>query len=273
MGPEVSGWANKECGGDNLQFCAVYAQEEGDAMILADTRRRLTRADAQLAVRLVSQDSTDRMAHAQQRLADEGLDAILDDQRLPREMLDSKYGAYASLPLFLYVMVRHALLSAGEKDRALSDYLTAVLLAFGARGRSERVSEADDQVYVTLAALLDDVNDADPRRAFLVRVHLGNQALWLAGLFPDHIEQRRWRRGGPTMDYFDEMGRRGFELAADHRMSAQFGMTGVYSSVAARFALLRVTLNRLSDQLMFPNNHTPERLMRQVADEARWKLD
>jgi hypothetical protein len=242
-------------------------------MILADARRRLTRADAQLAVRLVAQDSADRMAHTQQRLADQGLDAILDDQRLPEELLASKYGVYASLPLFLYVMVRHAMLKVGERDRAISDYLTAVLLAFSARGRSERISDSDDQTYVTLAALLDDVDDSNPRRAFFVRVHLGNQALWLAGLFPDRIEQRRWRRGGPTLDYFEQMGRRGFELAAGHRLADQYGMSGVYASVAERFGLLRATLNRLSDQLLFPNNHTPERLMRQVTDEARWKLD
>lgn len=242
-------------------------------MILADARRRLTRADAQLAVRLVSQDSPDRMAHTQQRLADEGLDAILDDRRLPGELLASKYGAYASLPLFLYVMVRHALLRAGERDRTLSDYLTAVLLAFGAHGRSVRVSESDDQTYSTLAALLDDVDDVDPRRAFFVRVHLGNQALWLAGLFPDHIEERRWRRGGPTLNYFDQMGRRGFELAAAHRLAGQYGMSGVYAGLAAQFGQLRAVLNRLSDQLLFRNHHTPERLMRQVLDEARWTLD
>lgn len=241
-------------------------------MILANARHRLTRADAQLAVRLVARDSVDEMALTQERLADEGLDAILDDRRLPKELLQSKFGAYASLPLFLYVMVRHALLGAGERDRALSDYLAAVLLAFGASGRAERVSESDDQLYESLAALGNDVNDADPRRAFLVRVHLGNRALWIAGMFPDHIEQRRWRRGGPDLDYFDALGRRGFELAADDRMAAQYGMTGVYAAVAARFGLLRVALNRLSDRLLFPNNNTPERLMRQVADEARWKL-
>ena len=241
-------------------------------MILANARRRLTRADAQLAVRLVAHDSADRMANAQQRLADEGIDAILDDRRLPEQLLASKYGAYASLPLFLYVMVRHALLKAGERDRAISDYLTSVLLAFGGKGRSERVSGSDDQIYVTLAALLHDVNDADPRRAFFVRVHLGNQALWLAGMFPDHIEQRRWRRGGPTLGYFEQMGRRGFELAADHRLAGQYGMSDVYASVAERFGLLRAVLNRLSDLLLFPHNHTPERLMRQVTDEARWTL-
>lgn len=241
-------------------------------MIQPDARRQLTRADAQLAVRLVARDSAEELAQAQQLLADEGLDAILDDRRLPAELLRSKFGAYASLPLFLYVMVRHSLLGAGERDRTLSDYLAAVLLAFGARGRADRVSDADDEVYETLAALLRDVNDADPRRAFLVRLHLGNRALWLAGVFPDHIEERRWRRGGPPLDYFEELGRRGFELAAEHRLASQHGMAGVYESLAARFGLLRVALNRMSDRLFFPNHNTPERLMRQVGDEARWKL-
>ena len=241
-------------------------------MILANARQRLSREDAQLAVRLVAQDSTDELQTLQQRLVDVGLDAILDDERLPRALVKSRHGAFASLPLFLYVMVRHALIRAGERDRALSDYLAAVLLAFGARGRSERISGSDDELYDTLASLLEDVNDRDPRRAFLVRVHLGNQALWIAGLFPDYVEQRKWKRGGPDLGYFEEMGKRGFELASEHRIAEQYGMAEVYASVAARFGLLRVALNSLSDTLLFPNVNTPERLMRQVTDEARWKL-
>ena len=241
-------------------------------MILANSRHQLTREDAALAIRLVASDSRTELERAQQRLADEGLDAILDDARLPNALLQSRFGAYASLPLFLYVMVRHALLGAGEKDRVLSDYLTAVVLSFNARGRADRISEADDQLYDTLASLLEDVNDGDPRRAFLVRVHLGNQALWFSGLFPDRIEHRKWRRGGPDLGYFEELGRRGFELAAEHRFAAQYGMSEVYTNVAARFGLLRVALNSLSDKLLFPSVHTPERLMRQVEDEARWRL-
>jgi hypothetical protein len=241
-------------------------------MILANARHRMSREDAQLAVRLVARESSDELERMQQRLVDEGLDVILDDQRLPAALLGSRLGAYASPTLFLYVMVRHALMRAGERDRALSDYLTAVMLAFGIRGRAQRISEADDELYDTLAALLEDVNDRDPRRAFLVRVHLGNQALWIAGLFPDYIEQRKWRRGGPDLDYFEELGRRGFELAAEHRIAEQYGMAELYAAASARFGLLRVALNTLSDQLLFPNVNTPERLMRQVQDEARWKL-
>jgi hypothetical protein len=241
-------------------------------MILANARQRLTREDAQLAVRLVASDSVEELERAQRRLADEGIDGILDDERLPGAMLRSRFGAYASLPLFLYVMVRHTLLRVGEDDRTLSDYLAAVLLSFGARGRAARISEADDQVYDTLAALLDDVNDGDTRRSFLVRAHLGNYALWLSGIYPDYIEQRKWRRGGPDVGYFEELGKRGFELAAEHRIAEQYGLSEVYGVIAARFGLLRVALNTISDRLFFPNVNTPERLMRQVQDEVRWKL-
>ena len=243
-------------------------------MILANARRQLTRQDAELAIRLVAdgEESADDVDRLQRRLVDDGFDAILDDERLPRALIRSRLGTYASLPLFLYVMVRHALLRAGERDRAVSDYLAALLLAFGVRGRSERISESDDQLYDTLAGLLEDVNDRDPRRSFLVRVHLGNRALWVAGLFPDYVEQRKWRGGGPDLGYFEALGRRGFELAAEHRIAEQYGMANVYAGIAARFGLMRVALNAVSDSLLFPGVHTPERLMRQVEDESRWRL-
>lgn len=241
-------------------------------MILANARQRLSREDAQLVLRLVSQDDTRQLDEVQHRLADEGIDAILDDPRLPGALLGSRYGAYASLPLFLYVMVRHALLRAGERDRALSDYLAAMLLSFGLKGRNERISENDDEMYDTLASLLEDVNDRDPRRAFLVRAHLGNRALWVAGLYPDWVEQRKWRKGGPDLGYFEELGKRGFELASEHRIAEQYGMADLYAAVAARFGLLRVALNSVSDALLFPNVNTPERLMRQVQDEGKWRL-
>jgi len=241
-------------------------------MILANTRHRFTREDAQLAIRLVASESEDEQERIQRQLADEGIDAILDDQRLPAALLSSRFGACASLPLFLYVMVRHAMLRAGERDRAMSDYLAATLLAFNAKGRAERISEADDEVYDTLASLLDDVNDGDPRRAFMVRVHLGHRALWISGMYPDHVEYRRWHRGGPDLSYFEELGRRGFELAAEHRMAEQYGMAELYANVAARFGLLRMVLTTFSDKLLFPNINTPERLMRQVQDEARWRI-
>jgi hypothetical protein len=240
-------------------------------MIQATVRHHLTRDDAQLVARLISRDSGQPLEELERVLSDEGIDAMLDDPRLPAALIRSGHGAYASLPLFMYVMVRHALRRVGEDDRRLADYVAAILMHFGMRDNARRISAADDQVYDSLAALLADVDDPDGRRSFLVRTHLGNYALWLSGLFPDHIEHRRWRRGGPDLDYYEEMGRRGFQLAAGHRLADDHGLTTLFTTAADRFGLLRAALNDVSDSLLFPDRYSPERLMRQVSSEARWR--
>ena len=82
---------------------------------------------------------------------------------------------------------------------------------------------------------------------------------------------RRWRRGAPGLEYYDALGRKGFALAAEHRLAQEHGMRGVFEQAAERFVKLRVALNRVSDTLLFPQRSSPERLMRQVSDEARWR--
>jgi hypothetical protein len=88
----------------------------------------------------------------------------------------------------------------------------------------------------------------------------------MSGLFLDMIESRRWRRGGPGLDYYEELGRRGFRLAADHCLAAQHGLAPLYATAAERFDVLRLALNRVSDRYFFPNHNSPDRLMRQVRD-------
>jgi hypothetical protein len=241
-------------------------------MILADTRHNLSRDDAQLATRLLSHDSGEELAVLERRLADEGIDAILDDPRLPAALLRHPRAMHASLPLFAYVMIRHALTQAGETDRGLADYVSSIVVHFGYRDRARRLSPGDDEIYDAIVELCDDLNDPDTRRAFLVRTHLGNYALWLSGLFPDFIEHRRWRRGGPDLEYYEEMGRRGFQLAADHRLAEEHGLATLYATAAERFGVLRCALNVVSDRLLFPAVNSPERLMRQVRDEGHWGL-
>jgi hypothetical protein len=239
-------------------------------MILANVRSRLTREDAQLVVRLVARGSGRALDEAEGTLADRGIDPLLDDPRLHDGLMDSRQGGHASLPLFTYVVVRRALLAAGEPDRQLADYVASLVLHFGLRQRAAKIAAHDDATFDTLAAIGEAIETADARRSYLARAHLGNYALWMSGVFPDAIERRRWRRGGPDLGYFETMGARGFRLAADHRLAAEQGMAPLFETAAEKFPRLRVALNRVSDRLFFPNVHTPERLMRQVSDEARW---
>jgi len=240
-------------------------------MLNGNVRASLTRDDAELALRLIARGSESALKAAEAVLRDGGIDALLDDERLVPAMVESRAGMHASLPLFFCAVVRRAFALSMEKDRALADYVADVLIQFARRGRAERVAEHDDQTYDTLASLAAEADSADARRAFLVRQHLGNYALWMGGLFPDRIEMRRWRRGGPSLDYYDEMGRRGFALAAEHRVAHEQGLEALLQRAAERFTVVRVALNRVSDTLLFPDASSPERLMRQVRDEARWR--
>jgi hypothetical protein len=241
-------------------------------MLVANVRSRLTREDAHLALALLAQSGDEATTDSEDRLREDGIDSVLDDPRLLKALLATRLGSRASEPLFLYVVARHAMLQSGEDEVMLADYAASILLHFGLRDRANRIADADDETYDTLAALAGEMEGPDTRRTLLVRAHLGNYALWLAGIFPDFIEHRRWRRGGPPLDYYDEMGQRGFQLAAEHRLANEHGLKPMFALAAERFAVMRSALNRVSDTLMFPNVNSPERLMRQVRDEVRWKV-
>jgi hypothetical protein len=240
-------------------------------MLLGSARQRLTRDDAQLVVRLLVNEGADKSA-MEAALADRGLDTLLDHPKLPSALLRQDSAAGASLPLFTYVLVRRTLLDVREDDRPIADFVASILLHFHLRGRAYRIREHDDVTYETLAALAADAECSDPSRAFMVRAHLGNFALWLAGVFPDTIVARYHRRGGPDLDYFDEMGRRGYLMASRHRLAEQHGVVELFQGVAERFPRLRFALNRISDQVFFRHRSSPDKLLRQVRDEARWGL-
>lgn len=234
-------------------------------MITANVRAQLNRDDAQLAARLVARGSGRALDEAEGTVRDEGLDGLLDDPRLLAALLECDQGMHASLPLFCYVVVRHALRKVGEEDRVLADYVSALVLQFGLRERSRQLRMYDDATYDTLSSISEEIDAGTTERSFLARAHLGNYALWMSGIFPDQIERRRWRRGGPDLDYFEAMGQRGFRLAADHRLANEHGLGPLFVRASDRFPQLRLALNQVSDRLFFPNVHTPERLMRQVA--------
>jgi len=233
-------------------------------MIRANARSRLTAGDLQLVVLLLSRGSAHRRAALERRLKAEGPDALLDAPELAERLLAVRTILVPSEVLFFYVLVRHALRGAAIDDRELADYLAAVLLDFGRRDRAWRVDWNDDQRHRYLADILLDLEASDGDRRFRVMVHLGNYALWLAGLFPDYIAARHLRKGGPDVTYYDALGRRGFALASDHTLADRYGLDGVLRTAAERFPSLRGALNGLSDRLLFPHGRGAERALRNL---------
>src|SRR5690242_3679945 len=196
-------------------------------MIRANTRCRLSAADVQLVILLLSRGSPHRRASLERRLASEGPDALLDAPELLDRLLAVRTVLVPSEPLFLYVLVRHALRQAGLDDRELADYVAALLLDFGQRDRAWRIDWHDDGQHRYLVDILADLEASDGERRFRVMVHLGNYALWLAGLFPDYIAARHPRKAGPDVTCYDALGRRGFGMASDHALAGEYGLDSV----------------------------------------------
>jgi hypothetical protein len=233
-------------------------------MIRANTRGRLTAADLQLVVLLLSRGSAHKRAYAERRLASEGPDALLDSPELLERLLTVRTMLVPSEALFFYVLVRHALRRAGVDDRDLADYLATLLLDFGQRDRAWRVDWNDDQRHRYLVDILADLEATDGARRFKVMVHLGNYALWLAGIFPDYIAARHLRKGGPDVTYYDALGRRGFGLASDHALAPEYGLVDVLRVAAERFSALRGALNGVSDRVFFPAGTSQDRILRDL---------
>ncbi|HYJ78725.1 MAG TPA: hypothetical protein VEW03_03910 [Longimicrobiaceae bacterium] len=204
----------------------------------------------------------------EERLREQGLDALLDDARVLRMLFRGDGISRAPAPLLFYLLVRHALLQREVHDRQLADYTAAVLLEFGMAGRAHFVNGGEGEPFFYLADILAAIDRARGEREFLLRVHLGNFALWLGGLFPDHITHRVQRRGAPGMSYYDDLGAAGFRTAAASELALRHGLGELFLSVADRFREVRSALNTLSDAVLFPAARDPvERVLRQVSDD------
>lgn len=222
-------------------------------MILANSRGRLRSGDLDLVILLLSRGSGKRRKELERQLEQEGPDPLLDSSELPERLLAVRTMMVPGEALFYYVLVRHALLETRVPQAEVADYLASLLLEFGRRDRAQRVSWHDDHSHRYLVDILADLDEATGERRFRVMVHLGNYALWLGGLFPDYIEARRLRRGGPDAGYYDALGRRGFAMASGHALADHFNLEEVFETAAERYPAIREALNGLSRRVWFPD--------------------
>lgn len=234
-------------------------------MILPNVRAGLGSDQLDWIVDLLSGYEDRSREYVERRLGEEGIDAVLDDPRTLNALLTrSEQGA--GLGLTFYILVRHALLESGLDDRVLADYLAAVLVEFGNGDAAHRV-EGEDERFYYLVDVLQAMETASGRRAFLLRAHLGNYALWLSGLFPDRITAWVQRRGAPDLRYYEEVGSFGYRLAAGTSDAASHGLDDLFVRCSRLFPDLRTTLNRVSDRYLFPSRAPGiERLLRQLRD-------
>lgn len=234
-------------------------------MILPNVRAALTPGQVEWVLDLLTRAYERPREHAERRLLEEGLDAVLDDPRTLNALLTGR-DAGAPLGLTFYILIRHALLEGGIDDRVLTDYLAAVLVEFGRGDAAQRVTGREERLDY-LVDIVQALDTASGSQAFLLRAHMGNYALWLSGLFPDRVTAWVQRRGAPGLRYYEELGSFGYRTAAQTSDAASHGLDAVFERCSVLFPELRTALNRMSDRYLFPTRAAGiERLLRQVRD-------
>lgn len=229
-------------------------------MIQPNVRASFGRREAEMLLALAGPEGEERL-----RL--DGIDSLLDDAAVVRALLRRGGVDLAPAPLVFYLLVRHALLEREIQDRQLADYTAAVLLEFGRVRRGERQDEEHLPETLYLTDVLMEIDRARGDREFLLRAHVGNLALWLAGVFPDFLTHRVQRRGAPPISYYDEVGASGFRSAAAMDLAVRYGLGELFLQFADRFSDVRSALNGLSDALFFPQPpDSVERVLREVSD-------
>lgn len=239
-------------------------------MILPNVRASFGSEDVQLLLGLLAERTRRSRQFWEGRLAEEGLDSLLDEPEAMAGIMQSGGVSQVSPKLAFYVMVRHTLLESGLDNAELADYVAALLVEFAMAGRAYRIARYDERTYRYLVELVSDLEgESSERRRFLLRAHLGNYSLWLSGLFPDYVIARVQRRGAPGIGYYEDLGSAGYKLASASDLADQYALTRLYAEVADDFRAVRRALNRVSDRFFFPVSPSPiDRLLRQVVDDS-----
>jgi hypothetical protein len=184
-----------------------------------------------------------------QLLADEeARDLILDDETLLRAVLEHRNCLRISTHFYFYILVRHAFRRSDLKERPLADYVASVLAEFShfERTRCRIKGQPVDYFFEMLAAL----QTADDTTSFYIRAHIGNQSLFLSGVFPDRLRFRAEHRGSPDLTYYEGLGRTNYRVASDHRLARKYDLDGIFNTLAERFQQTRLALNDLRDRLV-----------------------
>jgi hypothetical protein len=230
-------------------------------MIRANCRARFTAVDFDFIVRTLARSQTDQVSLVDLLSDVETRDSILDHPRLVDAILNHCGQLRISSQFYFYVLARHVLRQGGIGDRKLCDYVASLLEAFSRAsqlqlpqtpGLPAEYATADSscgEQYIS--DILIALNRATPEQTFLLRAHVGNYSLFISGIFhPAVAGQRRSLRGGPDIEFYEQLGRTNYQLVSSHAVARRCELNDVFEGLADRFREVRLALNQLSDRLL-----------------------
>ena len=212
-------------------------------------RTRLSAEDFTFIQSVLVKTVQDEVALKSLFLDPEMLDTILDQKELFEAIQDRASTVNISSHLYFYVLVRQTLLNADIDDREMADYVASLLISFSREDHQRKLFPGLKEPMHYLIDIVTQIEKSDYYHRFFLYAHLGNQTLFLSGLFPNHIRHREQRRAAPGIRYYESMGRSHFKAARNHPLAKEFAMQDLYDDLYQGFHQTRQALNELADQL------------------------
>src|SRR5436305_3453408 len=240
-------------------------------MIQANCRARFTATDFDFVVRTLARSPNDRVSLVDLLSDNETRDSVLDHPRLVETILSNTAQLRISSQFYFYVLARYVLQQAGIGDRKLCDYVGSLLETFSRANQLQtpdridppknEFAGANNRAHEYISDMLIALSRATPEQTFLLRAHVGNYSLFISGLFHENT-QRRSLRGGPDIQFYEEIGRTNYQLVASHETARRCELNDVFKELADRFHDVRLALNELSDRLLhLDEDARPELIM------------
>jgi hypothetical protein len=218
-------------------------------MVYANCRAQFSVLDFNFMVNALSRTARERVSLVELLSDPEILDHMLDHEALLRAVLDRTDQLNISQQFYFYVLTRHILLRHGITDRMVADYVAALLLHFSSTANVYQPQTAAERSFRYLSDMLLALQEADASEAFMIRVHMGNYALFMAGVFHECVERRR-QRGGPGYSFYEGIGSASFAEVARHGWARRLQLHAIYGQLAADFRGVRQALNQFADRLI-----------------------
>ena len=234
-------------------------------MIQANCRAQFTADDFSFVVRVLAKSQRDAVSLVS-LLSDEAeRDAILDHDLIYDSVVDGSGCLQVSAAFYFYILTRRVLRRVSLDERALTDYVAAVLLAFshvnqlrgpGVPGAPDESAPAS-RSFTYLSDLMTQAGNCPPEQAFVLRVHTANYALFLSGMFAERVHAHVLRHGAPGLGFYEAVGQSTYLSVADHPQARRTELQAVFKLLGGEFRRVRLALNNLADTLLHLHETSP----------------
>ncbi len=190
-------------------------------------------------------------------------DAILDHDLIYNSVVDQTGCLQVSAAFYFYILTRRVLRRVSLDERALTDYVAAVLLAFSHINQLQSPGEATptSRSFTYVSDMMVRLNNCPPEQAYLLRAHMANYTLFLSGMFVERVNAHAERRGAPGISFYEAVGQSSFLSVAKHPQAKRTEHQAIFEQLGTEFRRVRLALNNLAETL-FHLHATPSILIR-----------